>query len=93
MWQKIKNLDGCFEVKNFSLFKENQFMESKIAEYGIILLHKYKIEKTAVISRQQFTSLLKVTRTFGQIGIYIFLILLHTSFTVTSLGNIHPSTF
>ena len=51
----MKNLDGCFEVKNFSytysLFKGNQFMESKIIEYETILLHKYKIEKTAVIFR------------------------------------------
>ena len=30
-------------------------MESKIIEYGIILLHKYKVEQTEVISRFLFT--------------------------------------
>ena len=30
-------------------------MESKITEYGIILLHKHKIEQTEVISRLLFT--------------------------------------
>ena len=48
-----------FEVKNFSytysLFKGNYCMESKITEYRIILLHKYKVEQTAVISRLLFT--------------------------------------
>ena len=33
-------------------------MESKIMEYGIILLHKYKVEQTEVISRFLFTFLL-----------------------------------
>ena len=41
-------------MKNFSysysLFKGNHSMESKIIEYGIILLHKYKIEQAEVIS-------------------------------------------
>ena len=42
------------EVKNFSytysLFKRNHSMETKIIEYGIILLHKYKVEQAEVIS-------------------------------------------
>ena len=33
-------------------------MESKIIEYGIILLHKYKVGQTEVISRLLFTFLL-----------------------------------
>ena len=53
---------GDFEVKNFnynySLFKGNHSMESKITEYGIILLHKYKVELTEAISRLLFMFLL-----------------------------------
>ena len=30
-------------------------MESKITEYGIILLHKYKVEQTELIFRLLFT--------------------------------------
>ena len=58
---KIKNLDGGkggggeFELKNFiytySLFKGNHSIERKIIEYGIILLHKYKVKQTEVVSR------------------------------------------
>ena len=33
-------------------------MEGKIIEYGIILLHKYKVEQTEVMSRLLFTFLL-----------------------------------
>ena len=33
-------------------------MESKIIEYGIIFLHKFKLEQTEVISRLLFTFLL-----------------------------------
>ena len=51
-----------FEVKCFSYtyssFKRNDFMESKIIEYGISLLDKYKVELTEVISRLLFTFLL-----------------------------------
>ena len=36
-------------------------MESKIIEYGIILLHKYKVEQTEVISGLLFTFFLKNT--------------------------------
>ena len=61
VWQK-KNLDGEFEVKNFSysysLFKGNHSMERKIIEYGIILLYKYKVKQTEVASRSLFTFLL-----------------------------------
>ena len=41
---------GRFEVKNFSysLFKGKHCMESKIIEYGIILLHKYKLQQAEV---------------------------------------------
>ena len=56
---KIRNLDAGFRVKNFSytysLFKGNHSMESKIIEYRIILLYKYKVEQTEVISRLLFT--------------------------------------
>ena len=56
----MKNLDGGFEVKNFSytcsLFKGNHSMENKIIEYGITLLHKYKIEQTEVIFYSLFSS-------------------------------------
>ena len=58
----MKRLDGGFEVKNisytYSLFKGNFCMESKIIEYGMILLRKYKVEQTEVISRLLFTFLL-----------------------------------
>ena len=33
----------------------NYCMESKIIEYGIILLHEYEVEQTEVISRLIFT--------------------------------------
>ena len=50
---------GVIEVKKFSytyiLFKANNFMESKIMQYGIILLHKYKVEQTELIPRFLFT--------------------------------------
>ena len=46
-------------MKNFSytysLSKGNHSMESKIIKYGIILLHKYKVEQKEVISRLLFT--------------------------------------
>ena len=46
---------GGFEVKNFSctyrLFKVSHSMKSKIIECRIILLHKYKLGHTEVISR------------------------------------------
>ena len=57
-WQKR----GRFEVKKISytyiLLKGNHFMESKIIEYGIILLHKYKVEQTELIYRFLFSFLL-----------------------------------
>ena len=69
-------------------------MENKIFEYGIILLHKYKVEQTKVISRLLFTFLL--TRTFDQIEHLhfpnTFSYFLH-SYDITSLRNIHPITF
>ena len=59
-WQKREG--GGIEVKKLSytyiLFKANNFMESKIIQYGIILLHKYKVEQTELISRFLFTFLL-----------------------------------
>ena len=55
----MKTQTKGFEVKNlsstYSLFKENLSIESKAIEYGIILLHKYKVEQTEVISRLLFT--------------------------------------
>ena len=82
---------GGFEVKNFiytySLFKGNLSMESKITEYGIILLHKYKVERTEVISRFIFTFLLTNSK-----NIYIFLINFHILFTVT-ISEVYPITF
>ena len=42
-------------------------MESKITEYGIILLHKYKIEQTEVNSRYYSLFYSQITRTFSQI--------------------------
>ena len=61
-------------------------MESKIIEYRIILLHKYKVEQTEVISTLLFTFLLtnykNVWSDTGE-NIYIFLIHFDTSFTVT----------
>ena len=59
-WQKPKPRRGRrFEVKNFrytySLFKGRHSMVWKIIEYGIILLRKYKVEQTEVISRLLFT--------------------------------------
>ena len=39
----------------YSLFKVNHSMENKIIEYDIILLHKYKVEQTEVLSRLLFT--------------------------------------
>ena len=78
---------GGFEVKNFSysysLFKGNHSMESKIIEYGIILLHKYKVEKIEVISRlfiHFFTH--KLQEHFVKENINIFLKHFYTSFTV-----------
>ena len=51
---------GGFEVKNYVILilKENYCMERKIIEYGITLLHKYKVGQTEVISRLLFTFLL-----------------------------------
>ena len=50
---------GGLEVKNcgytYSSFKGSYCMESKITEYGIILLHKHKVEQAEVISRLLFT--------------------------------------
>ena len=58
-WEKWKTSTRGFEVKNvsytYSLLKGNHSMESKIIEYWIILLHKYKAEQTEVISRLSFT--------------------------------------
>lgn len=56
----MKNLEGGFEVKkvsySYSLLKGNHCMESKIIEYEMILLHKYKLEQTEVICRLLFIS-------------------------------------
>ena len=80
----------------YNWLKGNRSMESKIIEYGIILLHKYKVEQAEVISRLLQYSLFysQITRAFGQTEHLHFpnismLTHFHTSFT--SLGNIHPS--
>ena len=72
-------------------------MGSKIIEYGIILLHKYRVEQTEVISRLYYSLFcLQITRTFGQIEHLhfpnTFSYFFH-SHDITSLGNIHPITF
>ena len=83
----MKNLDGGFELKNFShtysLFKGNYCMESKIIEYGTILLHMYKVEQTEVISMLLFTFLLSNYKDVwsDRQDINIFLRHLHASFT------------
>ena len=87
----MKNLDGEFEVKNFSctysLCKGNNSMESKIIEYRTTLLHKYYYHSL-------FYS--QITRAFGQTehlhGSNIFSYFFH-SYDITTLGNIHPITF
>ena len=67
-------------------------MKSKIIECRIILLHKYKLVHTEVISRL-LSSLFYHKRTFGQIEHVHFLnafsYFFH-SYDITSLGNIHP---
>ena len=83
-------------MKNFSctysLFKVNHSMKSQRIEYGVNLLHKYKLEQAEVISRL-LSSLLyhELQERFVR---YIFLIQFHTSFSydITSLGNIYPIT-
>ena len=88
---KVRNQTGGFEVKNFSctysLFKVNHSMKSKIIECGIILLHKYKLEHTEVISRL-LSSLFyhKLQELLVRQNMYIFLIHFHTSFTVMISG-------
>ena len=42
-------------------------MESKIIKYGIILLHKYKLEQKEVISNYYSLFSSQIIRTFGQI--------------------------
>ena len=63
-------------------------MESKIIDYGKILLQKYKVEQIEVIYRLLFTfSLTNCKNT------YIFLIHFHASFTVTTSRVIIQSYF
>ena len=86
----MKNLDGGFEVKNFSysLFKGNYCMESKVTEYGIIFLHTYKVEHSPDYHSLFYS---KIKRTFCQIEhlhfLYTFSCFIHIY--MTSLGNIH----
>ena len=67
---------GRYEVKHFSytysFFKGNHSLEIKITEYGIILLHKYKVEQTEVISRLLFTFLLTNYKNFWSDRIFTF---------------------
>ena len=51
---KIKNLDGGISKWKTSFILIvclKSFMESKIIEYGKVLLHKYKVEQAEVIFR------------------------------------------
>ena len=71
-------------------------MESKIIEYGIMLLHKPKVEQTEVISRLIFTFCSHITITFGKIeylhspNTFSFFF---NNYDITSLENIHPIAF
>ena len=91
-------------MKNFSytysLFKGNHSVESKIIEYGIFLLHKYKVEQTEVISevisRLLFTFSSQITRTFGHTEHLHFpntFSYFSHGYNITCLGSIHPITF
>ena len=70
--------------------------ESKKIEYEIILVHKYKVQQTEVISNLYSLFYSQITRTFGQIEHLhfpnTFSYFLH-SYDITSLGNIYPITF
>ena len=82
-WQKSKNQ---------TVFKGNHSMESKMTEYSIILLHKYKVEQAELISRLLLTFLLTNYKNIwsdrnGQ-NIYIFLLHFHTSLTVAILRQV-----
>ena len=84
---KVRNQTGGFEVKNFSctysLFKVNRSMKSKIIKYGIILLHKYKVEQAGVITRLPSSLFYhKLQERLVRQNIYIYLIHF-TSSTVT----------
>ena len=70
-------------------------MECKIIEYGIILLHKYKIVQTEVISRLLFTFVLVNYENiwskhlhFPNAFSYFF-----DSYDITNLESFHPITF
>ena len=71
-------------------------MDSKIIEYGIMLLHKSKVEQTEVISRLIFTFCSHITITFGKIeylhspNTFSFFF---NNYDITSLENIHPIAF
>ena len=90
---KVENLDGGFWSYTYSLFKENHSLESKLIEYGIILLHKYKVEQTQVIFRLLFIFSSQIIRTFGQIEhLHFPNTFLYFFHNITSSGNIHPVT-
>ena len=56
-------------------------MESKINEYGTILIHKFKVEQTEVISRLLFTFIIT---NYNNVW---------SGYDITSSGNLHPMTF
>ena len=72
-------------------------MESKIIEYRLILLHKYKVEQTEVVSIDYYSLFCsQITSTFCQIEHSYFpntFSYFFHSYDITSLGNIHPITF
>ena len=69
-------------------------MESKIIEYGIILLRKSKVEQTEVISRLTFTFLLtNYNNLWSDLHFPNTFPFFLVSYDITSLENIHPIAF
>ena len=71
-------------------------MKSKVTEYGIILLHKPKVEQTEVSLDYYSLFYSQITRTFGEIEDLHFpnaFSYFFYSYDITSLGNIHSVTF
>ena len=72
-------------------------MESKITEFGIILLYKYKVEQTELVFLDYYSLFYsQITRMFGQIEHLHYhntLSYFFHSYDITSLGNIYPIIF
>ena len=86
-----------FEEKTFSytysLFKGKHCMESKIIEYGIILLHEYNVKQIEVIYRLLFTVVTDKFQEHQNIYISNTFPYFFYSYDITSLENIHPIIF